>query len=749
MMKNLILSLLLIVAINHVHTQQIGCNSDRYFNTIFEDVTVTSDVQYGQNMTLTGTPMPLKMDIYEPTGDVLSRRPVIVLAHGNGGVKEGMAWICEDFAQRGFVTATISYRPVDLTLSDSLIGIGLTMALHDMKAAIRFFREDAATSDNYKVDPDFIFAGGISLGASLANTAGYMDSLDNIPPDMRAMLNALGGMEGNSSSNTQYSSAVQGVLNYAGFIPKSHFIDAHDPPLYSFHDEFDLIVPCGFDPIISPFHGSCDMHAAADTAGIKNKFYLRAESNKHVGWSYGTILYESAQFLGEILCENLPPNSWSEVGTGLNKHGDHTFNISAVDENIIWTTPYRSLDFSRTTDGGQSWTTGTIPVSDSTYRIVDIQAFNADTAIAMLLSYPGLYAGTMCKTTDGGMTWTEQTTAFANPNEGPKAFHFFNENEGFALGRLVFRPDFSFSSHVGYVTQNGGTTWYRLTNNVYPVIAGERLFVGDPKILEVRGDHLWFGTRNGMVYHSANRGLSWTSHLVETDIAIQSVAFKDEWNGIAVSGNQNDNKDISKAYSTSDGGMTWTEIPVPITPRPTSIYFVEGSATASNSCGTYMIFYGHRSTSGTSISKDGGMTWELVSQQPAFDIEFTDPETGWMGGMIHGANGGGLYKWDGSSLEGNLGCTTSAMEHIISSQDMIIYPNPASDKVHIQLDNDWKGTLDLQIINLLGQVVHRERVEKPGRILAWEIDDYFLSPGTYQLLLTNGLQMKVKSLVKI
>lgn len=749
-MKKIIFSLVILCNILSASAQQ-GCDDNRYFNTVFENVSVTTDIQYGQNVTIGGTTIQLEMDIFEPEGDILEKRPLVIFAHGGGftgGDRDHMAYICEDFAQRGFVAASISYRLIDVPVTASSFAIGITMAVHDMKAAIRYFREDAATLDNYRIDPDFIFAGGASSGAIMASTVGFMDISDDISPALMAIINMLGGIEGNSSTNTQYSSAVQGVLNYSGALPESHYIDANDPPLYSFHDELDPGVPCGFYPSVSTLHGSCEMHAAADQAGIKNQFYLHSESTGHGNWSYGTLLYESAKFLGEVLCENAPDSHWEEIGCGLETPGFVTGDISVVDENIIWTIQKLGNQFSRTSDGGQSWTTGVIPVSNPDFKLVDIQAMDENLAWAMMLAFPGQDAGKVYKTTDGGASWTEQTSSFVNPNEGPHVFHFFDENHGFALGELINQANFLYASHVGYITSDGGDTWEKLGSDVYPAAIGEGLFINDTKYMQAKGDHLRFGTSNGKMYHSGDRGHTWTVHEVAAGIAIQSVAFKDELNGIAVSGNDAFGTDIIKAFSTSDGGSTWTELDVPTTPRTTGIYFVEGSDETENSCGTYIMFNGYYSISGMSISKDGGQTWELLSQQPVFALEFINQETGWMGGMIHGAEEGGLYKWDGVSLDGEIGCITAVKEEMEHSEGLSIYPNPVSRMVRIELDNDWRGTLNLQLINAIGQQVRYEVLEKQDRITIWEFDLGKLNPGVYQIILSTDQETIVKPFVK-
>ena len=54
---------------------------ERYLDSLFL-VEVVSDVTYGSNTNLYGSTQSLEMDIYQPQGDTLSERPLIILAHG-------------------------------------------------------------------------------------------------------------------------------------------------------------------------------------------------------------------------------------------------------------------------------------------------------------------------------------------------------------------------------------------------------------------------------------------------------------------------------------------------------------------------------------------------------------------------------------------------------------------------------------------------------------------------------------------
>ena len=60
----------------------------RYLDEVFSDVTVTSDIVYGTNITvlpaLNSQPpaaQPLVLDLYEPAGDTESERPLLLYFH--------------------------------------------------------------------------------------------------------------------------------------------------------------------------------------------------------------------------------------------------------------------------------------------------------------------------------------------------------------------------------------------------------------------------------------------------------------------------------------------------------------------------------------------------------------------------------------------------------------------------------------------------------------------------------------------
>ena len=261
---------------------QTYCGSSRYTDTVFSAVTTTSNVVYGSNLDLNGNAVSLQMDIYQPTGDVATIRPLIIFAHGGsfiGGDKTNADEVAfaTAFAKRGYVTASINYRlgmgfPINQTGAMSAVW----RAVQDMKAAVRFFRKDAATTNTYKIDPDYVFIGGYSAGAFMAIHYAYLNNPNDIPSGIDTL--TLGGMQGNSG-NPGYCTNINGVISFSGAIGDTCWIRPGVVPMVSAQGNNDNTVPyCSNMLSVSGFpimdvHGSGTMNIRFNHLGIYNPFH--------------------------------------------------------------------------------------------------------------------------------------------------------------------------------------------------------------------------------------------------------------------------------------------------------------------------------------------------------------------------------------------------------------------------------------------------------------------------------------------
>ncbi|BDS10240.1 T9SS type A sorting domain-containing protein [Aureispira anguillae] len=329
----LILFLFLLTTPTKAQTPHSTCNNTRYLTEVFAAVDTTFNILYGVNTTHAGNTDSLYMDVYQPVGDTASNRPLIILAFGGSfvlGERTDMAPLCHYYAQHGYVAATIDYRLFDglfVPFPDSTVFADVVMkALGDMKASIRHFRADAATANLYRIDTNLIFVGGGSAGAIMALHAAYLDTTDTIPPHIQVAINNNGGHEGNTSANTQYSSTVQGVINFSGALGNAAWIDAGDVPVFSVHDDNDNIVPYGqgYGTIagfpISYLEGSQVIADTATALGIPNVLITIPNSNSHVSYVDDPLWQDSVftgtlLFLHEIICPLIAseaPISFSE-----------------------------------------------------------------------------------------------------------------------------------------------------------------------------------------------------------------------------------------------------------------------------------------------------------------------------------------------------------------------------------------------------------------------------------------------------
>ncbi|MEM6269281.1 MAG: alpha/beta hydrolase [Bacteroidota bacterium] len=220
----------------------------RYNNLIFANVDITSDVVYGRAMTQGGVDTELTLDIYEGQGDTESNRPVIIIAHGGGftgGTKEEEAELAIYLARAGYLVASIKYRLLDQERNRSRIRKAVVDAALDMKAAVRFFRQDAATAGRYRIDSTKIFVGGYSAGAFAALHCGLVQASEtNLlgGAEITGHIEAQGGWEGNSG-NPGHSSSVTGVFSQSGAVISADLVSAGDPAVYSVHGTNDQVVP--------------------------------------------------------------------------------------------------------------------------------------------------------------------------------------------------------------------------------------------------------------------------------------------------------------------------------------------------------------------------------------------------------------------------------------------------------------------------------------------------------------------------
>ncbi|MFT7589277.1 MAG: para-nitrobenzyl esterase [Limisphaerales bacterium] len=267
----------------------------RYFWDTFENIEITEDILYGNNVDYLGASQDLFVDFFEPTGDTETERPLVVLAHGGffiaGDRKAADIYaLCTDLAEKGYACASIQYRLGVGTLELDSLGFSKAVirGVQDARAAVRYFRQEATT---YKIDPDQIFIGGTSAGGVLAMHYAYLQDTTILDDWINDAIQELGGLEGNSG-NPGFSSDIKAVVSFAGAIKNISWMADVDIPVASTHGTADGVVPYGYGWVgfpltdfitvpITPMFGSEKIHEELDARGIDNDF-LSFEGAGHV-----------------------------------------------------------------------------------------------------------------------------------------------------------------------------------------------------------------------------------------------------------------------------------------------------------------------------------------------------------------------------------------------------------------------------------------------------------------------------------
>ena len=407
---------------------------------------------------------------------------------------------------------------------------------------------------------------------------------------------------------------------------------------------------------------------------------------------------------------------WSEKATGFTAANRTLSSISIVNTSVIWAIAldnsaapdYTIKEFTKSTDGGETWTPGTINLGANTsgLGITSISAISDQ--IAWISAAPDVSDfGGVWKTTDGGLTWTKQTTAlFNNPTDSYTSFvHFWDASNGVTGG------DTENGTFEIYTTSNGGNNWNRVIGaNIPSSLVGEMGYVG---VTSVVGNIFWFGTSAGRIFKSIDKGLSWTvTQTPSTDfnLGLDRFTFSDANNGLFM-----DHNNTTTLYKTTDGGNNWTSITTPGFYK-TNIAYIPGTST--------VIAGAAANPFGSSYSTDNGSTWTTIDSGVFHGtLAFLNDSFGFSAGINTNATTGGISKFAGLPLK------TPSFE---ADKQIVAYPNPTNGILKINSNNSL--IKEVSVYDLLGKEVFNSKFSPLNNV---NLDLNSLQAGNYILKTTS------------
>jgi len=255
-MKNLFLLLLLFSVCLGALKAQFCTNDNRFSNVpFFTDAQITSqlNVAYASVINGSGGNEILKLDVYYPllSVDTLPLRPFILMVHGGGlvsGDKINFTRVCQYFAKRGFVAATIDYRLGFNCNQDSIAKEKAAYRVQqDINAALRFTVQNAAA---LRIDTSWMFIGGGSAGSVSSLSTIYLSQAEwnAFSPSLQGLLGSLNS----NGNNLTHTFSLKGIFNNWGATPKANIEADEMLPMVSFHGDADSTVA-----IDSAYGGGC------------------------------------------------------------------------------------------------------------------------------------------------------------------------------------------------------------------------------------------------------------------------------------------------------------------------------------------------------------------------------------------------------------------------------------------------------------------------------------------------------------
>ena len=306
----------------------------------------------------------------------------------------------------------------------------------------------------------------------------------------------------------------------------------------------------------------------------------------------------------------------------------------------------------RTNDGGITWYNVTPLEMDETGYSVDTLFLDTNNAWVQKPDFENFpNSGILHRTTDGGLTWTTFTVPFSRGD-----INFVDAENGWMLADLGVGAG---SNAVAvYQTTTGGAVWDRsYTNDPNDGDAGNTLPLGGLKsgLVPLDMDRAWvtgviYASGEVYLHRSDDGGRTWDPVTVELPPGAENYELGIDDDQMKFVSNDNgyivlrmSGASIQTAvYTTGDAGNSWTLTPTIIGGAGPSSFLTEQEAVMYNGKQFY-------------VTRDAARTWETVTPDIAFgetfaDMEFVNTLSGWVITLDPANNHRSLYRThDGGS----------------------------------------------------------------------------------------------------
>jgi photosystem II stability/assembly factor-like uncharacterized protein len=352
------------------------------------------------------------------------------------------------------------------------------------------------------------------------------------------------------------------------------------------------------------------------------------------------------------------------------------------------------------------------------------------------------------RTENGGTTWDNITPIPASPSVFTSVTHLFDYNNG-----MIFSDDNTNRRFICYVSSSIGDYWVQVWNgSMVPRVTGE----SSRTLRDFYNDNVWIYSVNLIkkewrILHTTDKGYSWkaSNFIPESNFYPSDFAFCNNTEGVLIPYDLSSKKPI---FRTNDGGMTWSAVK---DDKTASRYVKQAVCHVKGTQKTFAAAFIRNDSLFTAFTSDFGRNWygwefvQYEKNQLCKDIAFATSLRGW---VLGGTDASRVFHWKGdlsaypefqeSESEPVLQLRGATASKNMQQQQMNIYPNPASDILNI----NWDENTRVQFISIIDMFGKRLKMLKSfsNEMLSVDISDlmsgqYIVEIKTEEAVLTKKI----------
>jgi len=454
-------------------------------------------------------------------------------------------------------------------------------------------------------------------------------------------------------------------------------------------------------------------------------------------------LFFLATFISVAIIANA--QTWTQQNTNFTGTSIGVDEISIVDASIVWVKGFNGSGtgakiraYSKTLNGGTTWSTGTIGLTGtimpntfaaSSYTRAFVACLDTVSSVASFWS-----------TANGGTSWAPVAGILNNTGSFADGVKFWNTTKGFCYGDPIN------SLYEIYTTSDGGATWTPAVTSVAPVPAAEYGYNGGECASIVPGTGVGvFMTDHGRIIRTTDYGVHWA--VTPTAPFTSSV-----YNGNKVYASSA-NYIICATYITatttwtwkytSDGGTTWN------TYAPSGSFYDYAMCYVPGTPNKFVATSPDAATiEGVGYSTDGGLSWtdftDALLQPSGVNIQclavgFASVTTGWVGNYDQSQLINSILKYYDPLAGVN-------MMQTVNGNDVNIYPNPSHGMVNVSVNGPNAQDITMTVFDLIGNSISSQILNVNGLTNA-SINLTSYPKGVYLVQLSSNTETITKKLI--